>query len=778
MSRKQQPNPTNRTDPGDKLARNPLWDIANEIGRPDNLLTPTELISVAKERGVRVTWSDIYGLYNQSQLREIGSFFIPTFLSGFIGSYIQDRNAQSILDPCVGIGSLLLPIVEAGKISGAVGVGQNTREIQLAQAMATTTSVEWRTEEPKAALDKLGTFDLVISSPAWGGRATTAEIETRSGPIEVRDSESSIVALKAATHINDTGEAIFVLPNNFFHSAHAASARDALPKLGLSIHAIITLSAGTFSPFTAIDSNLVFISRRKVAQVFVGRLTPEQDPSPLLANLRKRKQGAAPELGRLVALENYRGWYPLVAAEEEQRLAERSGLTPVPLADIVEAVNLADRRKEDETEAFEDLPNAVYLPLIGTSPAVSALSDLRIKPHNYAQLVVNSDKAYAGFLAEFFNSALGRKTRDKLLSGEFIPKINKQNLLAATVYTLPLDGQKKAVDVSRDIRQLRLALEQLETLLWRRPVDAVNVQRKLGKLNEKDSFEAWLETMPFPLASILWRYRATADIRSKNEHLLHFFEAATMFMATVMTSAFYSDGQFFEKNKQDWFKPGKDNQYSLTKSSFGQWVHRCYSLAKTTRTLLNDKDTREFCLDLYGTRDAAKLAAVGNRNLYSTLEKAGGYRNLQAHGGITSEENEIRRLTLLEKELADVRALLGSVFEDWWLVRPGTNRYSKGVYHYVADKLSGTRQDFKQEQIETLVAMDAEELYIFDTNARQPIQLLHFFRMMSSPAKNACYFYNQIEDGKVHWVSYHFEQQSSLDTPDPSVANFIRQVEQ
>src|SRR5262249_59434202 len=119
--------------------------------------------------------------------------------------------------------------------------------------------------------------------------------------------------------------------------------------------------------------------------------------------------------------------------------------------------------------------------------------------------------------------ALGRKTRDKLLSGKFIPKIHKENLLAATVYTLPLDGQKMAVDVSYNIRQLRLALEQLETRLWRRPVDARDVQRELSKLNEKDSFEGWLETMPFPLASMLWRYRATADIRSKNEHLLHFF---------------------------------------------------------------------------------------------------------------------------------------------------------------------------------------------------------------------------------------------------------------
>ena len=36
---------------------------------------------------------------------------------------------------------------------------------------------------------------------------------------------------------------------------------------------------------------------------------------PLLRNLKRQKTGAAPELGRLAALEDYRGWHALVAVE-------------------------------------------------------------------------------------------------------------------------------------------------------------------------------------------------------------------------------------------------------------------------------------------------------------------------------------------------------------------------------------------------------------------------------------------------------------------------------
>ena len=182
----------------------------------------------------------------------------------------------------------------------------------------------------------------------------------------------------------------------------------------------------------------------------------------------------------------------------------------------------------------------------------------------------------------------------------------------------------------------------------------------------------------------------------------------------------------------------------------------------------------------YRSYDAARLATITDRSVYSTLEKAGSYRNLQAHGGITNEENERRRLTLLEKELTDIRSLLGSIFDDWWLIRPGANTYTKGVYHYTVEKLTGTRQAFIQEKVQTTTAMDSEELYLFDTASQHPLQLLHFFRMMPSPRTEeiACYFYNRLEKEGVRWVPYHFEKDSDVIFPDPSVLRLIREVEQ
>ena len=97
------------------------------------------------------------------------------------------------------------------------------------------------------------------------------------------------------------GEAIFILPNASLLSSQAAPARKALAQMGLYIHTLVTLQPGSF-PQTSVESNIVFIGRDQVTDVFVARLAPGQDVAALLSNLRGRKPGAAPELGKLVTL--------------------------------------------------------------------------------------------------------------------------------------------------------------------------------------------------------------------------------------------------------------------------------------------------------------------------------------------------------------------------------------------------------------------------------------------------------------------------------------------
>lgn len=76
-------------------------------------------------------------------------------------------------------------------------------------------------------------------------------------------------------------------------------------------------------------------------------------------------------------------------------------------------------------------------------------------------------------------------------------------------------------------------------------MDATTVRKAVAGLNQREGFESWLETLPFPLASILWRYEAAGNAEQKIEHLFHAFEAVAQFLGTLIASAFHSNPAFF-----------------------------------------------------------------------------------------------------------------------------------------------------------------------------------------------------------------------------------------
>ena len=299
----------------------------------------------------------------------------------------------------------------------------------------------------------------------------------------------------------------------------------------------------------------------------------------------------------------------------------------------------------------------------------------------------------------------------------------------------------------------------MERELWNRPVAAPAVRKAVTAINRKDGFESWVETLPFPLASVFWRYHAAGSEEHKVTHLLNAFEATTQFLGTLMASAFHSDAAFFRGHLHEWFEVGKDNPHSLARSSFGEWVVRCQRLAKTTRQMLSDKTQRDLVLGLYRA-DVDKVEGIVQKEIYQVMESVGRYRNdWKGHTGIVSLQEHERRLALLQDEVARLRGFLGGIFEDWWLIRPGLSSYTRGVHHYAVEKLVGSRQIFKQATVETRDVMDSTELYCYDVVTERPLQLLHFVRMLAVPGaeKVACFFYNRIEKEGIRWVSYHFE---------------------
>lgn len=66
-----------------------------------------------------------------------------------------------------------------------------------------------------------------------------------------------------------------------------------------------------------------------------------------------------------------------------------------------------------------------------------------------------------------------------------------------------------------------------------------DVKRKLKSLNSEKQLETWIDSLPFPSASILWNYYAIRSNEKKVEYLFFFFESLSEFLCIVILSVYF-----------------------------------------------------------------------------------------------------------------------------------------------------------------------------------------------------------------------------------------------
>jgi hypothetical protein len=283
---------------------------------------------------------------------------------------------------------------------------------------------------------------------------------------------------------------------------------------------------------------------------------------------------------------------------------------------------------------------------------------------------------------------------------------------------------------------------------------------------------AWAETLPFPLASILWHYDAEPEPGTKIDYLLKFFEALAQLAATIQLSACMSDPAFFDAHKAAWFGGGTEGRkpIDLRRASFGVWVELSERLAETGRELLaDDNGGPSHYLQLFAASDPALPEVLASSDLAKLLLQARDCRNAwSGHGGMPGLQIQRERLHELASLLSQAQRLLGWSFETWTLLRPVVMTYSQGVFDLTAAILTGTNPAFRKKQVQLAHPLDAARLHLLNDNSPRALELVPLIRIIagSKTGEDACYFYNRLEGDEVRWVSYHFHADPELVLPD------------
>jgi len=698
--------------------------------------------------------------------------YTPKPIVDFVSKISQRIKPSSILDPVCGYGLLLASAAEVttATVQGVEFVGKTFDVASIVLGEQSTLYGDAFAAHKKG---KLGQYDLIVADPPLGMKLS----EDQALAINLKTSSFNFeegLLLMVASRLNPSGVALVVVKPSFFFSSKSKQVQKFIQKEGCRISAAIHIPSGTFQN-TAIASYLLMIEQGSQEEIFVGQLSPDPvHQDQLLKNLIRRKPKGGPSLGRICSLSKFLGYEAFVAQENLSRLARECGWKEFAAKEVFSQHEFM--REEEENEVFTQDANSLFLKLIGKGRASIQIDELRFGEskslREILHLKTNPNVTEPNFFVHWVNnSRIGRLTLDTLRGDSFRPRIRVKDFLELKIYLPPVQEQKLFVEGIAYLKKVHAETEELKSALFSGNESTEDLVSRIHSINQEDHYENWLESIPFPMASILWRHFASKDTyRHRYEILIHFFEATAAFLATIHLSAFMSDNENWEECGRKLHEKLMDQKLSLDQATFGTWKIILERLSSTCSSILKDSenqsDKRELWQRIYGSPDREVLKMLSNSEILGLIQQANKLRNdWQGHRGALSEDTAKSVHDRLFDLVQQIRGIFGRNWERYEMIQPGSGRYRQGMYFFTCRRLMGTRSTPFEEQVyQSRHPLEEDALYLFDSVNGTGIQLRPLIEVIPSPEKQAmaCFIFSRIEKHTTRWISYHFEQESEI----------------
>lgn len=744
--------------------------------------TPIEIENLEKYGVHLMTWDHFYE--SADNYRELGPA-LSNELIHFFCEYIKSFSAKNMLfcEPLSGV--LPAAFIKEGSVDEITCLGWEKEPYAKALWLTKGLPVKWNLGNLQMNLRALDEeFDVIfyfnnyLNKPV--GWSSSNKKSSKGINYRVRTHD---LILNLLSKLKSDGEGIFILPNTILWDKDMKFI-ELIVSNGFYIHSIMEIFPDFHKPSYTSPLSAFFISKLKFQKANIinyelSSLDPiHEENSNLMESILEHRSGIPDYGNENLEPRDFR-YYDLYFSTLGLDFKSReSGSKLFLLRQIAKEISKGDNRQP--IGGFIENQNCIYIPSIGNSPVVTRISDLKIKPQNYYQVVLDEKQAYSEYIARYFNTSLGQKIRRDLGSWGVIPHIPQYNLMVAPVLLPSINKQIELINLLNDIQNIKINLDAQENMLWMYPKKVESIRREIRKFDRSadELLNEWIESLPFPLASILRKYKSDSEPRNKVEHLLHFFEAYAQFNTTLLLSAYYQADKYFQNNKNDWIDP--DNDFCRSKrASFGNWVTIGERVSKFTRSQLSNKDNRLGIFDLFHTKDEYFINQISSKELYKIFRNANTYRNdWSGHGGVSSDTLVKRRLALLETELTAVRELVKDSYINFLLIQPKQMTMSRDIFQNVVKSLVGSNSLFPEITLETNIGLDVNELYFVEKSSRDPLKLIRFFRMLPSPQseQNACYFYSRFNPQGIRYISYHFETQSEQEVEDEGLVEFFNRL--
>lgn len=498
--------------------------------------------------------------------------------------------------------------------------------------------------------------------------------------------------------------------------------------------------------------SVFILTKNKVDQIFSAQLQEKNNHYNLAAfkNYLNKKSGKLPSLGIFTDLNDFRGNKLFQWKYEIKKQFKETAIKSKTLEEISNIISLNNTNKKTINKNFFFL-----------NPNGDGSAELNIeKTKNYDDYYIIELKEgfEPNYLCEYFNSKIGKSTlsayqfegnNQNLVSIEIVKKIE--------VFIPNLNSQLEIIKSQNYLQnQINYSNETLKKLFSAEIPKNKQILKQIKKLNDQDiGFKNWIDSLPFPISSILLLYHTSSNKEEKVSYLLRFFEAYTEFMCVILLSCFAQDNLFLKSSKQNW----TSNKNWIEKSSFGGWVSLFDGIRKfILNELKSTSERRNKIFGLIGTNDQSFFNFITNGQIIDILEFVNEKRNdWLGHDGLHDQNDS--RLNLLVTQLNKFRNKSGFIFDDFKLIKPGDNTFEDGIFYYrECSNLIGGNLPFKKIKVDSKIPLDANRLYFQFENNLKPIKLLPFITY--DEEKGALYFYSKITLGgnEIRYITHHYKK--------------------
>lgn len=428
----------------------------------------------------------------------------------------------------------------------------------------------------------------------------------------------------------------------------------------------------------------------------------------------------------------------------------------------------------------------LFVPTTRGGAAATELSEMNTDGRVLA-VQFDDDLVYPPFMAAWLNSEQGVASRLRAIenssSGHHIRilRSDANSLMRwADEFFVPvpdLGVQYALASADEQLGSFQAELSTQRASVWSAPETAEDVVSRIAGVFD-DSLTAWLEQLPYPIASALWTAETAQTVGEKQRAYLHAWEAIVTFHATALLSASRSDPGTSSATEAAIRQTLHENHLGIERASFGTWVVIVEKTSKSLRSMLENGDAD----DVARVRRAfADLGRTGIERLVSkeVVKKFNDLNNKRnrwlGHTGYTSEQELKTQVDSLVSDLRDLRGILGDVWSQLMLVRPGSARLRREGLIQSAEIAIGTRTPFAARKFAVGDQMREDELYLVRDGSQSPLRLGHFVQLRAAPssAQFTTYFYNRTEGSSVRMVSYQYGPESELhDDVDSLRADF------